>query len=288
MPNNLINSIQKQLISLTNKKFSRSYITNYIVPIFDFIDNSKKTKFMISGSQGIGKSTILRLLEENFTHFYKKKLLSLSLDNYYLSKTKRMHMSTNIQPLLITRGVPGTHDIKKLSSDINKFENSYYPIKIPIFNKLKDERSKKYKIIDFKTDILILEGWCCGSPPLTAKYLKKNINLLERKFDKTNIWRNYYNHKLKTTYLKLFNRFDHLIYLKAPDFNSVLKWRLKQEKRMTKNKKNKIYAMNNKQIKNFIQYYEKITKWMIRELPFKSKVVIYVDKNQKIKKMRMN
>ena len=88
--------------------------------------------------------------------------------------------------------------------------------------------------------------------------------------------------------MKLFNRFDHLIYLKAPDFNSVLKWRLKQEKRMTKNKKNKIYAMNNKQIKNFIQYYEKITKWMIRELPFKSKVVIYVDKNQKIKKMRMN
>ncbi len=38
----------------------------------------------------------------------------LSIDDYYLSKIERLRISQKVHPLLITRGVPGTHDIKKL------------------------------------------------------------------------------------------------------------------------------------------------------------------------------
>ena len=44
-------------------------------------------------------------------------------------------------------------------------------------------------------------------------------------------------------------------------------------------------TMNKNQIFEFIQYYEKITKWMMQVLPSKANITINVDKNQKIKKI---
>jgi len=43
--------------------------------------------------------------------------------------------------------------------------------------------------------------------------------------------------------------------------------------------------MGKKQILEFIQHYEKITKWMMKVLPSKANLTINVDKNQKIKKI---
>ena len=53
MSMNLAKSIQEQLIEITNKKYSIKYIKQNIYPIFEYINNSKKKKFLISGSQGI-------------------------------------------------------------------------------------------------------------------------------------------------------------------------------------------------------------------------------------------
>ena len=43
--------------------------------------------------------------------------------------------------------------------------------------------------------------------------------------------------------------------------------------------------MNKNQITIFIQHYEKITKWMMKNLTKKADLVKFVDKNQKIKKL---
>ena len=42
----------------------------------------------------------------------------LSIDDYYYSKIDRYNISQQIHPLLMTRGVPGTHDIKKTKRSI--------------------------------------------------------------------------------------------------------------------------------------------------------------------------
>jgi len=280
----LIYSVQKQLIELTNIKFSRKYIETYICPIFEYIISSKKKKILIAGSQGIGKSTLIHILENNLKTFYNKKILSLSLDDYYLTKKQRDLLSKNIHPLLITRGVPGTHDIKKIFKHMRCFERSIYPINIPIFDKINDDRLIKVKKIKTKADILILEGWCCGSPPVPNSFLIKNINQIEKKFDSDFRWRNYYNHQLQNQYAKLFKKFDKVIYLKTPSFSYIQNWRLKQEKMMRK-RNNQFNYMNKKQILKFIQHYEKITKWMMKVLPSKANLTINVDKNQKIKKI---
>ena len=155
--------IQEHLKQLTNKTFSKKYISQYIAPIINNINTSKDKKFIIAGSQGAGKSTLAILFKLALEKIYKKKVMLLSIDDYYLSKKKRIKLSKKIHPLLITRVVPGTHDIVALKNDIINFQQKKFPITTPTFNKLKDDVSIKKKIIK-NAEILLLEGWCCGAP----------------------------------------------------------------------------------------------------------------------------
>ena len=82
----------------------------------------------------------------------------------------------------------------------------------------------------------------------------------------------------------MFKKFDKLIYFNAPSFSYVFNWRLKQEKN-TKRTKNSKQGMNKKEIAEFIQHYEKITKWMMKVLPIKADLTAYINTNQNITKI---
>ena len=275
--------IQEELRKLTNKNFPKKYISQYIIPIINNIYYSKNNKFILSGSQGSGKSTLAKLLKLVIEKYYTKKVMLLSIDDYYLCKNQRLKLSKKIHPLLLTRGVPGTHDIKALKYHINQFQNQNFPISTPIFNKLKDDISKKRKVIH-NAQILLLEGWCCGSMPIANQYLFKNINSLENTYDKNTNWRKYYNSLLRNEYKSVFSLFDKKIYIKAPSFKYVLKWRHAQEKRNAPNSDNKD-IMNKEKLKEFIQHYEKLTKWMMLTMPNQADILIKINSNQKIKKL---
>ena len=285
--NALIDYIQKEIHITYNKKFSKKYIKDKLIPIINYICSSKSKKFLFGGSQGIGKSSFINIISKTIEKFYDKKILLLSLDNYYLSKKQRLLLSKKIHKLLVTRGVPGTHNIKELVKNVKQFNQEKYPITTPLFDKLIDDRIKFNKTIKTKCDILFLEGWCCGSSEIPKKFLYKNINNLEKINDPKNQWRNFYNKKLKIEYKKLFKLFDELIFLKTSSFDNVYKWRLKQEKtNQSKNKKLKRMSAN--EIKVFVQHYEKITKWMIKDLNKKAQIVIQFEKNHKISSINFN
>ena len=112
---------------------------------------------------------------------------------------------------------------------------------------------------------------------------------IDDKFDNNGKWREYYNRLLKTKYSKAFGKFNSVIYIKAPSFAYVLSWRIKQENFLRKlNKKDESSGMSPKEIVSFIQHYEKITKWMLKEMPALANLVLYVNKDQKILKIRKN
>ena len=67
-------------------------------------------------------------------------------------------------------------------------------------------------------------------------------------------------------------------------FKSSLKLSYFQVK--SKNKKSKRMTPN--EIKFFIQHYEKITKWMMRDLNKKAQIVIKFEKNHKISSLNFN
>lgn len=279
--NEIVDFIQKESLKLFKKKFSKKYVKLKILPIIIHLENSESKKVLIGGSQGIGKSSLIIIIKKTLEKFFNKNVLALSLDNYYLSKDERKSISNKEHELLITRGVPGTHNIKKLVNDIKRFEKNIYPINIPLFDKLIDNRLNKYQKIYKKCNILILEGWCCGCKDINKNYLFKNINSLEKKFDTKYLWRKFYNNKLKKEYKLLFNLFDETIFLKAPSFKYVLRWRIKQEKNNSSNLNNS-KKMSNQEIELFIQHYEKITKWMLKNYSKFANIVLKINKDQKI------
>ena len=115
--------------------------------------------------------------------------------------------------------------------------------------------------------------------------LKKSPNSIERKHDPDLSWRRTANNYLKNQYKKLFNRVDKLVYLKAPSFQDIFKWRLLQEQKMKLTSKSK-KTMSKAQIKEFIMFYERITKHMMKDFSKISDLTVFLDKSHRSKKMK--
>ena len=159
--------------------------------------------------------------------------------------------------------------------------------KTPKFDKSIDDRVKKeyWTSIKKRPEIIILEGWCVGAKPQSNSLIKNSINILEKNEDKNLAWRNYVNKKLKNEYKKIFSMIDHLIFIKVPNFNMVLKWRLLQERKLKKKSYLNKKIMSHAQIKRFVMFYERITLQMIKDLNKYASLVILLKKNHEIKKI---
>ena len=191
----------------------------------------------------------------------------------------------------MTRGVPGTHDVDLMLKFFKKVKTKKFKsLKIPKFNKAIDDRCKIslwYKL-KFKPDVVIFEGWCVGAKAQTTSQLKKPINSLERVYDQNFKWRTYVNNQLKTKYKTLFKQLDVLLYLKAKNFNLLRNWRLKQERKLkvqTKNKKN-LKIMSSGDVINFMQTYQRITQQMFKDALKSSSVIMNLNRNHQIQTIK--
>ena len=251
----------------------------------------KKTKVIgLAGGQGTGKSTISNILKIILKEAYKLETVIFSIDDFYKTLNERKKISKKINKLFITRGVPGTHDTKMLFQCINNLKkNNFKKMIIPKFDKSIDDRCTKNKWLKVKKkpNIVIFEGWCVGAKAQKNKDLNFPVNKLEKQRDNKRIWRQKVNSELKKDYNKIFNLIDKLIFLKVPSFKYVFRWRLLQEKKLRiTGKGNK--TMNDKQVENFVMYYERITKHMLKTLPKTANTVISIDEKHRLKSIKFN
>jgi D-glycerate 3-kinase len=270
-------------------------LIRFYLPISKMIKDQyikkKKTKIIgLTGSQGTGKSTISNILKIILKEAYNIETVIFSIDDFYKTLKERKKMSKKISKLFFTRGVPGTHDTKILFQCLNNLKiDKFKKIDIPKFDKSIDDRLPKNKWLKVrkKPNIVIFEGWCVGATAQKNKDLNSPINKLEEQKDNKKIWRQKVNIELRKDYKNVFNLIDKLIFLKVPSFKYVFKWRLLQEKklRITSNG-NK--TMNDKQIENFVMYYERITKHMLKTLPKKADIVINIDEKHRLKSIKFN
>jgi len=257
--------------------------------IYSVYKKNNKTKIIgLAGGQGAGKSTITGILKFIFKKKYGLNLCCFSIDDFYKTKAERKKMSKKVHPLFLIRGVPGTHDLGLINKTIRKLKSKKFKtVLIPKFDKSIDDRSRKSKWqkIKKRPDIIIFEGWCVGARHQKDSELKNALNYIEKKYDLNLVWRKTVNYYLKNQYKKLFNKLDKLVYLKAPDFDWIFRWRLHQEQKMKLTSKNK-KTMSKLEVKNFIMYYERLTKHMMRDLKNISDLTIYLDTKHRSKKMR--
>ena len=287
--------ISSQEIKTDKFKNKERMIKSFLIPISFWISNkTDKNKTLIiglAGGQGSGKTTISSILSLILKKYFKLNVFKISIDDFYKTRNVRKLLSKRKHPLLMTRGVPGTHDVDLMLSLFKKVKaKNFKSFRVPKFNKAIDDRYSKslwYKL-KLKPDVMIFEGWCVGAKPQKNNLLKKPINSLERAYDQKKNWRLHVNNQLKTKYKTLFNQLDGLLYLKPKNFNLLKIWRLKQEKKLllqTKNKKN-LKIMNSNEIINFMQTYQRITQQMFKDVPKYCSIILNLNSKHQINKIK--
>ena len=284
--------IKSQETKADKFKNKEKMIKAFFIPLCFWIGKKaqKKRPYFVglAGGQGTGKTTISSLIRIILTKYFKLNVFRISIDDFYKTRKERINLSKRVHPMLLTRGVPGTHDINMMlnffkKSKIKKFKR----LKLPTFNKAIDDRfnKKKWYNLKNKPDVIIFEGWCVGARHQKESALSSPLNFIEKKYDPNIKWRKKVNDELKKNYKKIFCNIDKLIYLKAPSFNHILKWRFFQEQKLKLTSKSK-KTMSKSEIKKFIMFYERITKQMMKDYTKISDLTIFLDKNHKSKKMK--
>lgn len=239
----------------------------------------------INGAQGTGKSTLADFIADFFVTSFDLYVAVVSIDDFYLTKSDRLTLSEEVHPLLKTRGVPGTHDLDLAINVLQQLVDGQSQVALPRFDKSVDDRrpSRDWPVTTQAVDLVIMEGWCVGSLPEPESALEVAVNELETNQDKDGIWRRYVQHCLAGDYQRLFAFLDALVLLKAPDFDSVYRWRLEQESKLAE----KVGfdapgLMNEAQIKAFIQHYERLTRQNLKALPDKADWVLELNQEHQV------
>ena len=287
--------ISSQEIKKYKFKNKEKMIKSFLIPVSFWISkrvNKKKPLIIgLAGGQGSGKTTISSILTLILKRYFKLNVCKVSIDDFYKTRKDRKLLSKTKHDLLMTRGVPGTHDVNLLLNFFKKIKSkNFKTLQIPTFNKAIDDRCSKtlWQKINTKPDVIIFEGWCVGAKAQTNSQLKKPINSLEKFYDQDVKWRSYVNNQLKTKYKTLFKHLDGLLYLKAKNFNLLKKWRLKQERKLWVQKKNKknLKIMSSEDVINFMQTYQRITQQMFKDALKGSSIIMNLNSNHQIEKIK--
>jgi D-glycerate 3-kinase len=228
----------------------------------------------LCGAQGSGKSTIagatVRLLSERGLD-----AVAISLDDFYLGREARRWLAGQVHPLLAVRGPPGTHDVA-LACGVLDHLGRLGSTPLPSFDKSTDERRPipTWRSVAGPLDVVIFEGWCVGARPQADPDLAEAVNALEALGDPDGVWRRYVNRQLAEPYQALFGRLDELVLLQAPSFEVVRAWRTEQEAKL---RERTGLGMSDEEVARFVQHYERLTRWILDEMPARADWIVPLD-----------
>ena len=257
-------------------------------PLAEIIIGKKQAQPLlvnINGAQGTGKSTLTRFLKYILESELSCHVAELSLDDFYFSRDRRQKLGREVHPLFVTRGVPGTHDVELLE-DILDALLGHRSCLAPRFDKAIDERHAKSEWVVYSepVDVILFEGWCNHSPVQTLDELVEPVNELEAQEDPEGIWRQYANEQLINYHERFFKHADISIMLNAVEFERVYAWRSLQEKKLRQaiSSTRSQHVMDEKQLRRFIQHYERISRHTLAHLPYSADVVLPIEADHSI------
>jgi D-glycerate 3-kinase len=201
----------------------------------------------------------------------------LSLDDLYLPLAARRELAAQVHPLLITRGVPGTHEVPL---GLELLDSLARPgrVLMPRFDKASDDRlpQSQWTPLEGPFDVILFEGWCVGAVPQAEAALAQPVNALERDRDPDGVWRAYAKAQLAGPYQTLFADFGLLVMFQVPGFDVVLGWRQEQEREAP------VRGMTDAEIAVFIQHYERLTDHIQAEMPARADIVVRLGRDREI------
>ena len=233
----------------------------------------------VGGAQGSGKTTLCRAYAAAHA-----KVAHFSLDDVYLTRAEReqralIHAQLVIdhgeqphsrlsrderadgmartRPLLLTRGPPGTHDLTLAKGLIARLQTDR-TTPLPRFDKRTDDRAPDFEwpVFEGPAGAILVDGWCMGALPPSDT---PPLNEIEDD-DVLGQWRALIRAELDGHYAVFFDTFDHIIYLQAPSFDVVRRWRGQQEEELLGRP---MTVEEQAKLDRFIQHYERVTRSML-------------------------
>lgn len=278
---------------------ARRYFEPVARRLIELQTSANKPYFVaLNGCQGSGKTTLADYLK-HWLETQGKRAISISLDDFYLTKAERFELSERVHPLFRVRGVPGTHDTALMVEVLSSLAVGK-EVSIPRFNKATDDRvaPSDWTQVQGFVDFILMEGWCWGARHQTEEVLETPVNTLESERDETGIWRRYVNDTLAADYEPLYSFMDCWLMLKAPSFGCVYQWRLEQENKLRAKLGSDVSSvslnpavsglMTPEQVAEFVQFYQRITEALLTRLPDRADVVWTLDANRQIQSCRTN
>lgn len=213
----------------------------------------------LGGAQGSGKSWLATRIVPGLAD-HGLHAATLGLDDLYLPRAQRLALATDVHPLFATRGPPGTHDPALGLQLIKGLLDTAGPVPVPRFSKPLDDRAPAtdWPVIAAPLDVLIFEGWCLGATPMPEG---PPLNRLEADEDPDGRWRAHINSALAGRYAQLWARIDRLVWLAAPDWETVCRWRAEQEAHSNAG------TMDAAALSCFLMHYERITRAQLSRPP---------------------
>ena len=241
----------------------------------------------ICGAQGTGKSTLAEFLAAELHDVADWSVAVLSMDDFYLSRAERLELSRKVHPLLATRGPPGTHNCEMMGDYLQRLRRlgDGESMVLPRFDKSRDDRAppQTWPHVVGPLDAVFLEGWCLGVPPQDDSDLESPINDLEARHDSGARWRTHVNNRLREDYAEIFSQLERLIFLQAPDMESVLRWRSKQERKLIAGTSaREPGVMNEPQLQEFVQHFERLSRVAMAQLPAMADVTLILDSSHQV------
>ena len=234
----------------------------------------------VTGPQGSGKSSaagaLALLLQDRGL-----RTAILSLDDLYLTLAERRRLADDVHPLLLTRGVPGTHDVALGLAVIDSLGRAGETA-VPRFDKARDDRRDRahWDVVAGPVEVILFEGWCVGARPQAEAALLRPVNPLERTRDPDGTWRRYVNAALAGPYQSLFGPIGYQALLRSPSFDAVFGWRLEQEHKLREREPDA--GQSDAQIAVFIQHYERLTRWIDAEMPERADAVAQLGADREV------
>ncbi|HEY9888922.1 MAG TPA: hypothetical protein V6D02_11010 [Candidatus Obscuribacterales bacterium] len=257
----LIQLVYGELLQILGKSFTPTFLLKMLWEILIPLSlqliaaQQKMTRPLVQGilgGQGAGKTTLAIALKLILaTQGYH--LVSLSIDDLYKTYGDRVQLRA-VDPRLIWRGPPGTHDIELgletltalLKNDVNE------PLKMPRFDKSlwqgEGDRVAP-EVINAPVDFVLFEGWFVGVRPVADSVFDQAPAPILTEADRA--FARDMNAKLQD-YLPLWNYLDRLMVLYLSDYQLSKQWRKQAEHQMIAQGKQ---GMTDGEIDDFVEYF---------------------------------
>ena len=254
----------------------RSRLAGLIPLLLDTLPDQTPFVIGLSGPPGTGKSTIAgaccAALQSN-----NVSSLVVSLDDYYLPAVQRERLAQTEHPLFRVRGVPGTHELDLLKSQVLALcDPGHTEILMPRFDKSIDDRLPEPEVLPagFRPQVIVIEGWMIGVPPQDQRALRASVNALESEHDPDGDWRLRVNNYLRHYFNALDPLLDGRWTLLAPDWNTVIDWRWQQEREGGPG-----LLASRAGIGKFLDHYQRLCQHMQESASHWADAIIQLDKN---------